>query len=233
MTKGIIIVICLAAALLAYKFVYAVDKSPLITASIQKNMTPDDALRRLIAGNKRFVNREPMQTDFIKKAKLTAEGQYPAAIVLSCIDSRVPIEIVFDQNIGNAFVTRTAANVINDDILGGLEFATQVAGAKLIVVMGHDACGAVRGACANVKLGHLTQLLAKIQPAVNEAKNKFGKEACESETFINAVATYNVHNVVQMIKEKSPIIAQLLKEQKIKIVGAMYHLSTGKVEFLN
>ncbi|OGT39494.1 MAG: hypothetical protein A3F12_03010 [Gammaproteobacteria bacterium RIFCSPHIGHO2_12_FULL_38_14] len=213
-------------------FSYALE-SPLITAAMQNKMTPDDALHRLQLGNQRFVKGKPLETDFIKKAQLSASGQYPVSVILSCIDSRVPPEIVFDQNIGNVFVARAAANVISDDVLGGLEFATQVSGAKLIVVMGHDACGAIRGACENVKLGYLTQLLAKIQPSIRQTTTNLGKKDCQSAQFINQAAAENVRHIVKMIPEKSQVIRQLVKEGKVKIVGAMYELHTGRVVFLN
>jgi len=212
---------------------FASSEAPLITQSIQKQLTPKEVLQRLMQGNQRFVKQQQIPTDFIKKAKLTASGQYPAAVILSCIDSRVPPEIIFDQNVGNIFVTRVAANVLNSDVLGGLEFATAAAGAKLIVVLGHDSCGAVRGACENVKLGHLTQLLAKIQPAVKQATNAWGKKACGNPKFIDAIAADNVRNVVRQIPQESPIIAELIKEGKVKVIGAMYHLSTGRVTLVS
>ena len=149
-----------------------------------------------------------------------------------CIDSRVPPDIIFNQNVGSIFVTRVAANVINKDVLGGLEYATQVAGAKLIVVMGHEDCGAVKGACNNVTLGNLTQLLNKIQPAIREATITLGKKDCHSEKFINVAAEDNVRHVVAMIPIESLVIRKLQHAGKIKIVGAMYHLKTGKVTFL-
>ncbi len=211
----------------------AVSEAPLITASIQKELTPDQMLNRLIAGNKRFIKHQRLPTDLIKKAELSAKGQYPGAIVLSCIDSRIPPEIVFDQNVGNIFVTRIAANVFDSDVLGGMEFSTKVAGAKLIVVMGHDACGAVRGACQDVKLGHLTALLAKVQPAIVQATKTLGKKDCNSEKFIDTAAADNVRNVVKMIPKESPVIRELIQEGKLKIVGAMYDLQTGKVVFFN
>lgn len=231
-------IVILLSLLFVAQFVYSVEiyaakNAPLVTASIQQQLTPDQVLQRLKLGNERFVKQQQTPTDYIKKAKLTAKGQHPAAVVLSCIDSRVPPEIVFDQNIGNIFVTRVAANVINQDVLGGLEFATQVAGAKLIVVMGHDSCGAIRGACENVKLGHLSQLLAKIQPAIKQTTTSFGKKECNNSQFINMAAANNVRNVVKMIPEESPILRQLVKEGKLKIVGAMYHLNTGKVTWLS
>lgn len=211
----------------------ASDDAPLMTAAIQEKLTPDQALSRLMQGNQRFVSHQYMVTDVLKKVRLSAKAQYPAAVVLSCIDSRISPEIVFDQSIGNIFVTRVAANVINADVLGGLEFATRLSGAKLIVVMGHDACGAIKGACQNVELGNLTQLLSKIQPAINEATTALGKKDCDDEKFINTAAADNVRLVMKMIPEQSPVIRELVKTGKIKIVGAMYHLSTGKVEFFD
>lgn len=234
MHKQFMIFSTMLLALLSYStMTLGYDKSPLITATLQKTITPDDALRRLTLGNQRFINQEPIKTDFLMKARLTADGQYPAAVVLSCIDSRVPPEIIFDQNIGNVFVTRVAANVINPDIIGGIEYATAVAGAKLIVVMAHESCGAVKGACDDVKLGHLTEVLAKVQPAISQTMATLGKKDCKSAQFINTVATNNVRAVIKMIPEQSSVIRQLVKEGKVKIVGAMYHLYTGKVTFFS
>ncbi|OGO93876.1 MAG: hypothetical protein A3F10_04890 [Coxiella sp. RIFCSPHIGHO2_12_FULL_42_15] len=211
--------------------VFAFSEAPLLTAEMQAKMTPDDALTRLKAGNQRFVNNVPLPTNLIKKARLSAKGQYPSAVILACMDSRIPTEIVFDQNIGNIFVTRVAANIISDAILGGLEFATKVSGAKLIVVLGHDSCGAIKGACQNVQLGHLTEVLAKIQPAIQKTKATLKKQNCNDLDFINLAAKNNVRFVIKRIPKRSPIIQTLIKEGKIKIVGAMYHLSTGRVEF--
>lgn len=213
----------------------SVTHAPLVTAEKQAELTPDQVIERLKAGNERFVKGKRFESDLIKKAQITAkEGQHPAAIVISCIDSRVPPEIVFDQNIGNMFVSRVAANVIDDDQLGGAEFATKVAGAKVLLVMGHDACGAVHGACANVKMGNLTQLLDKVQPAVDEvAKKHDGTRDCDDEDFVDEVAAQNVRNVVQEIPKRSPVLAKLQKEGKLKIIGAMYELKSGKVTFLD
>lgn len=140
---------------------------------------------------------------------------------------------MFDQAVGNIFVTRIAANVLNADVLGGMEFATKLAGAKLVVVMGHDSCGAVAGACVDAKLGHLSQLLNKIKPAIEQAKKQYGKLECNNPQFIDTAATDNVRNVVSDIKKRSPVLDALIKKGKLKIVGAMYHLSTGKVTFLS
>ncbi|OGT39951.1 MAG: hypothetical protein A3E81_02205 [Gammaproteobacteria bacterium RIFCSPHIGHO2_12_FULL_36_30] len=206
--------------------------TPLVTKTIQKKFTPDDALQRLIRGNERFVNQKQHKIDFLEHAESTAQSQHPIAIILSCIDSRVPPEIIFDQNVGNIFVTRVAANVIDKDVLAGMEYATKVTGAKLIVVLGHGSCGAVKGACEKVELGHLTQLLNKIQPAISDATKTFGKKECNNSKFINAAAEDNVKRVVKLIPMQSPLIQELVKTDQVKIVGAMYHLRTGKVTFL-
>lgn len=204
----------------------------LITAPLQQKLTPDDALNRLITGNERFTQNKRHKINYLKIVRLSAQSQHPIAIILSCIDSRVPPEIIFDQNVGNVYVTRTAANVINKDVLAGMEYATKVTGAKLIVVLGHQSCGAIKGACENVKLGNLTQLFDKIQPAIQQTEKKFGKKDCHDSQFINLAAENNIKNVIAAIPKESAVIQQLLNEHKVKIVGAMYNLSTGKVVFL-
>ena len=209
-------------------------EAPLVTKAIQAEMRPEQALERLMVGNERFVKRRRAgQQNYIKKAKLTASGQYPAAVVLSCIDSRVPPEIVFDQGVGNIFVTRVAANVLSKDVLGGMEYATAVVGAKLILVMGHEGCGAVTGACNDVKLGNLTSLLKKIKPAVKEASEEMKTHDCANSVFIDKIAEDNVVDVVGAIPKKSSVIRELLKEKKVKIVGAMYDLDTGRVSIVS
>ena len=211
---------------------FANTHAPLVTAHIQNKITPDEVMHRLIIGNERFTTNQRHKIDYLKKARISADKQHPVAIVLSCIDSRVPPEIIFDQNVGNIFVTRVAANVVNQDVLGGMEYATHVTGAKLIVVLGHESCGAIKGACENVRLGNLTQLLNKIQPAIHEAENTLGKKDCHDSNLINLAAEDNVRHVINEIPKESPVIAQLVKSGEIEIVGAMYHLSTGKVSFL-
>ena len=209
-------------------------KAPLMTAAIQAEMTPEQALERLMKGNERFVRRHRgAQQNYIKKARLTAGGQHPAAIVLSCIDARVPPEIVFDQGVGNIFVTRVAANVLNKDVLGGMEYATAAVGAKLIVVMGHDSCGAVTGACKGLKLGNLTSLFRKIRPAVKEAGREMKTHDCTDSAFIDRIAEKNVANVARAIPKKSPVIGKLVEDGRVKIVGAMYDLATGKVSIVD
>lgn len=212
---------------------YSEDTAALVTAQKQQIITPQTALTRLERGNARFASGHAIDIDYLKKARLTATGQHPFAVILSCMDSRVPPEVVFNQPIGNLFVTRTAANVINSGILGGLEFATKVSGAKLIVVMGHDSCGAIRGACENVKLGNLTSLLNKVQPAIDKTVTQYKKRECQNRQFINDAAKNNVLYVMKIIPKQSPVIRELMKTGQVEIIGAMYDLSTGRVSFFN
>jgi carbonic anhydrase len=190
-------------------------------------MTPAAALARLREGNARFVANAPQAHDWAKSVAATASGQYPFAAVLSCMDSRAPAEIVFDQGLGDVFSIRVAGNVVNDDELGSLEYAAKV-GAKLIVVMGHTHCGAVHGAVEGVELGNLTGLLAKIQPSVTAAHCTDKKsEACQQ-----SVAEENVRESMREIRARSPYLAKALEAGKVELVGAMYDVSTGKVAFL-
>lgn len=195
--------------------------------------TPQEELAALKEGNERFINSEKAGHDFHYQINKTKDGQKPYAVILSCLDSRVPPEIVFDQGIGEVFVARIAGNIENDDILGSMEFGTAVTGAKLIVVMGHTKCGAVKGACQNVKLGHLTAVLDKIQPAVAQVKKSNPKFNPESYDDVDHVSEANVMLTVENIRKKSPIIRDLEAKNKIRLVGAMYDISTGKVTFLD
>lgn len=197
------------------------------TQESQAAMTPDKALNRLKAGNARFVSNTTKKRDWSAKVMATASGQYPFAAILACMDSRAPIEIVFDQGVGDVFGVRVAGNVVNDDELGSLEYAAHV-GTKLIVVLGHTGCGAVKGAIDDVKLGNLTGLLAKISPAIEAASCSTSKDdAC-----VTKVATENVLQSMKEIRDKSPYLKKYLDEGKVKQVGAMYDLATGKVTFL-
>lgn len=193
--------------------------------------TPEQALSRLTQGNQRFVTGQMKQMDLLKMVKKSQAGQYPSAIVLSCIDSRVPVEIVFDQGVGNVFVARTAGNVLSDDTVAGLEYATNVVGSKLIVVMGHEGCGAVGAACKGVKMGHITALLDKIQPAVSDAHRVDENGRCDDDVFVNEITSINAKNIAKEITSISPIIKKLVDDKKVKIVSAMYHTDTGKVDF--
>ncbi|CQJ05558.1 MULTISPECIES: carbonic anhydrase [Yersinia] len=194
------------------------------------NLTPDQIVNGLKEGNKRFTSGKMQQHDYLAQKQSSADGQYPAAVILSCIDSRAPAEIIFDTGIGEAFNARIAGNVSNDDLLGSLEFACAAAGAKVILVMGHTACGAVRGAIDGVEMGNLTGLLDKIKPAI-ELTQFDGEKSGKNEKYVDAVAISNVKNTMNDIRKNSEIIKKLEKEGKVKIVGSMYHLNGGKVEF--
>ncbi len=221
------------ALLIFTSFAFAAGEPPALNAEMQKNITPDQTLQRLISGNAYFINHETITKNYRQNKRLTAAAQYPAAVVLSCMDSRVPPEVVFNQNIGDIFVLRSAGNVVDSDVLGGMEYATKVVGAKLIVVMGHDSCGAVAGACKNVEMGNLTQLVEKIDPAIATAKKSLNTQNCDSDELINTAARDNVLNMIQEIQKRSPIIRELIKHGQVKIVGAVYRVATGKVSFLN
>jgi carbonic anhydrase len=193
-------------------------------------LTPDQIINGLKEGNKRFISGKMQQHDYLAQKQSSADGQYPAAVILSCIDSRAPAEIIFDTGIGEAFNARIAGNVANDDLLGSLEFACAAAGAKVILVMGHTACGAVRGAIDGVEMGNLTGLLDRIKPAI-ELTQFDGEKNGRNEKYVDAVAISNVKNTMNDIRKNSEIIKKLEKEGKVKIVGSMYHLNGGKVEF--
>jgi len=203
-------------------------------ANTQTALSPQDAVQLLKDGNARFVAGEPIQRDLHSQVKQTATGQYPFAAVLSCIDSRIPTEIIFDQGIGDIFNARIAGNFINEDILGSLEFACKLAGSKVIVVMGHTSCGAVKGACDHAELGNLTQMLAKINPAVEAVTTAPTEDRSSANLeFVNQVAEKNVDFAIEEIKLKSPVLLEMLQQGAIEIVGAMYDVKTGSVSFLN
>lgn len=193
-------------------------------------LTPDQVLEELEAGNKRFREGKMHRHDYLAQKRATLEEQYPSAIVLSCIDSRAPTEILFDTRIGESFVTRVAGNVSNEDILGSMEYACNVAGAKLIVVMGHTSCGAVKGAIGDVKLGNLTELLDKIKPAIDKTEFE-GERVATNHAFVDKVAKTNVQLTINRIRQGSSVLSGLEKEGKIKIAGAMYNLKGGQVDF--
>ena len=197
------------------------------TRDSQAAITPAQALERLEAGNARFVSNTAKARDWSAKVAATASGQFPFAAVLACMDSRAPLEIVFDQGLGDIFGVRVAGNVVNDDELGSLEYAAKV-GVKLILVMGHTRCGAVQGAIDHVELGKLTGLLAKIRPAIDAA----GCRASNDEACMTKVAEQNVRHSIQEIRTGSPYLASRLDEKKLELRGAMYDVSTGRVTFL-
>lgn len=194
-------------------------------------MTPDQVIDMMKRGNARFRAGKPQKHDYLAQKRSSALGQYPAAVILSCIDSRAPAEIILDTGIGETFNGRIAGNISNNDLLGSMEFACAAAGAKVILVMGHTACGAVAGAIDNVQLGHLTGLLDVIKPAV-EATKYTGDRSGKNAQFVDAVARTNVQLTVEAIRKNSPILAGLEKEGKIKIVGSMYDLSNGMLTFM-
>lgn len=202
------------------------------TAASQAAIAPADALELLQAGNARFVAGEMLQRDLGDQVAATAAGQYPHSIVLGCIDSRVPPELVFDQGLGDIFSPRIAGNVVTPELLGSMEFAAAVAGSRAIVVLGHTECGAVKGACDGVELGNLTSNLAHLHPAVAAVPVTEGPRDSSNTAWVNAVAHENVAQTVQRILEESPLLKGLVDEGKLLVVGAMYDVATGKVEFL-
>lgn len=195
---------------------------------ILHQLTPELALQKLIEGNLRFQKSEHINRDFMQETREAAAEQYPFAIILGCIDSRVPVEILFDQGVGDLFVTRIAGNFENDDILASLEFACEVVGSKLIMVLGHEDCGAIKAACDGINVGHLSGLITNIKPAITRTKI-VGDVTSENKNYINDVAKTNVQLTIQRIREKSDIINKLEQHGKIKIVGAYYNLDLGKV----
>ncbi len=202
------------------------------TAQTQSTITPQQAINLLKTGNQRFIKNKSLKRELLKQIEETAEGQYPFAAVVSCIDSRIPTEVVFDQGIGDIFNARVAGNIVNEDILGSLEFACKISGSKAIVVMGHTSCGAVKGACDNAKLGNLTQMLDKIKPAI-ELTPTADNETRDSnnDDFVNMVASKNVELTIQNIKKKSEVLNNMHQLGEIAIIGAMYDVNTGKITF--
>jgi carbonic anhydrase len=194
-------------------------------------LSPDQIIDALKQGNERFRNGKMRGQDYLAQAKASAPGQYPVAAILSCIDSRAPAEIILDAGIGDVFNARVAGNIVNDDMLGSLEFACALAGAKVIVVMGHSACGAIKGAIDDAKLGELTGLLAKIKPAI-QATQYTGERSSKNYAFVDEVAKSNVRLGLDEIRQRSDVLAGLEKDGKIKLTGAMYSLASGEVDFL-
>lgn len=213
--------------------VVAINNAITQTKGSQSLIHPAVALDLLKSGNDRFVNQVPLNRDLLMQVQETTTGQYPYACILSCIDSRIPTEIVFDQGVGDIFNARVAGNFVNEDILGSMEFACKLAGSKVIVVMGHTSCGAVKGACDHAELGNLTQMLAKIQPAVDAVATEAGVErSSKNLAFVNAVSAENVLQTVEAIKAKSNVLREMYENGEIDIVGAMYAVESGKVSFL-
>jgi carbonic anhydrase len=208
---------------------------PTQTAESQSKLSPKEAIQLLKEGNKRFISREMRERDLLAQVEETSKGQFPFACVVGCIDSRVPVSSIFDQGIGSLFVATVAGNIINEDILGSLEFGCAAAGSKAIVVLGHTSCGAVKGACDGVELGNLTSLLSKINASVKETiePNDPTMRNSSNLQFVNEVAKNNVLRSVENIRVKSNVLRGLEEEGKITIAGAMYDVSTGEVSFLD
>lgn len=202
-----------------------------LTKELQDAITPEMALNLLKEGNHRFMNNLKANRNLLEQANETSDGQHPFAIILSCIDSRTSAELIFDQGLGDIFSVRIAGNIINEDILGSMEFACKVAGAKIIAVLGHTKCGAVKGACDHVEMGNLTALLSKIQPAVYDEKTELQNRNSNNSDFVEKVAVINVKKSVQAIVERSPILKDMLANGEIKLIGGGHDISTGEVTF--
>jgi carbonic anhydrase len=203
-----------------------------LTKEQRDSMTPSQVIDELKKGNERFRTGKMASRDYVAEKRSSAAGQYPAAVILGCLDSRVPAEIVFDAGIGDVFVGRVAGNVVNDDMLGSMEFGCAVSGAKVVLTLGHTACGAVKGAIDDVVLGNLTGLLARIKPAIPATKVD-GEKSSKNAAYVNAVARTNVVLGLAEIRQRSPILEGLEEKGSVKIAGAMYDLATGAVEFVS
>ena len=208
------------------------DLTKALTAETQAAMTPRQVIQLLKDGNQRFLDGTPLERNFMAQVRETSEGQFPMAAILGCIDSRVPHEIVFDKGVGDVFSARVAGNFVNTDILGSLEFATAAAGAKVIVVLGHTSCGAVKGACDGVELGNLTSTLANISPAIYRVGDSIeGEQSSSNKAYVEAVAHANVELTVRNMVERSRVLYELVESGDLIIVGAMHDVASGRVEF--
>ena len=206
------------------------SRSGSLTKELRDSMSPAQVIHELKKGNERFRTGKLTQRDYLAEKRASAGGQYPAAVVLGCLDSRVPTEIIFDTGIGDVFIGRVAGNIVNDDMLGSMEFACGVSGAKVVLVLGHTACGAVKGAIDDVVLGNLTGLLARIKPAIPATKFD-GDKSSKNAPYVDAVARTSVLLALEEIRRRSPILEDLEKKGSIKIIGAMYDLFSGMVDF--
>ncbi len=204
-----------------------------MTKKTQGEMTPDQALASLKSGNERFVGGRLLERDLMAQVRATASGQFPFAVVLGCIDSRVPPELVFDQGIGDIFSPRIAGNFAKTDIIGSLEFTTKLAGAKLIVVLGHSDCGAIMGACDGAQLGNLTHTLSNLAPAVYAAKGIPGDQSSKNAAFVSEVTRQNVRLTVRALTDRSSVLAGLVEAGNLRTVGAIHDVGTGRVRFLD
>jgi carbonic anhydrase len=222
----------IAGSLLTLDRAFAADQCAALTQERQAALSPDDALAKLKAGNERFASRNMRNCDLLEQVRATSSGQFPSAVIVGCIDSRVPPELVFDQRIGDIFSARIAGNIVNDDIVGSSEFATKLSGAKLIVVLGHSECGAVKGAIDGAELGELTQLLAKIRPAVDACKDAPGDHTSKNKDFVQQVAIANARLAAETLTKTSGVLRDLVAAKQLNIVSAMHDVATGRVTFL-
>ena len=207
-------------------------KEKVLTEEQQKALTPDLIIQSLKEGNKRYMNNDLTLRDHSALVRDAVEGQYPKAVILSCVDSRIPVEDVFDKGIGDLFVGRVAGNFVNEDLLGSMEFGCKVSGAKLILVLGHESCGAIKSAIDNVELGNITAMLAKIKPAIAKSQDFKGDKTSKNDEFVEHVAKTNVLETIENIKARSPILKEMANKGEIKIIGAYYDLHSGEVIFL-
>jgi carbonic anhydrase len=202
-----------------------------LTKEIQTAISPNMALELLKDGNKRFVSNLKVNRNLLQQANETSDGQHPFAVILSCIDSRTSAELIFDQGLGDIFSVRIAGNIVNEDILGSMEFGCKVAGSKIIVVLGHTKCGAVKGACDHVEMGNLTALLTKIRPAVDDEQSTTENRNSSNNEFVENVSVINVKRTVKSIVERSPILKEMIEKGEIGIVGGTHDITTGLVTF--
>ena len=202
-----------------------------LTKEVQEAITPHQALELLKEGNRRFINNLKINRNLLQQANETSDGQHPFAVILSCIDSRTSAELIFDQGLGDIFSVRIAGNIINEDILGSMEFGCKVAGAKIIVVLGHAKCGAVKGACDHVEMGNLTALLTKIRPAVDDENTITENRNAGNPEFVERVAAINVKRTVHAIMERSTILKEMIEKGQIGIVGGTHDITTGAVNY--
>jgi len=223
----------LAVAAPTFSKAFAADQCTTVTRERQAALSPDDVLKELKAGNERFVSQNMRNCDLLGQVRVTATGQFPHAMVIGCIDSRVPPELVFDQRIGDIFSARIAGNIVDDHIIGSAEFATKLAGAKAIVVLGHSECGAIKGAVDGAKLGKLTQLLHQIKPAVDASRNAPGEHTSKNKVFVQEVANANAKLAARNLQRESAVLRDLVKQNQLKIVAAMHDVSDGRITFID
>jgi carbonic anhydrase len=209
------------------------EDSPVTTQTLQGQLSPTEVIARLKLGNKRFCGGNALRRNYRFQVEETATAQHPLAVVLSCIDSRAPVELIFDQGVGDLFIARIAGNIINEDILASLEFACSYAGSKLIVVMGHSRCGAVTAACQHVRQGHLEVLFSKLEALVHEGEKRFGSENEHFDKLVSWVTEQNVARVAEAITERSVVLNRLIESSKLKICQALYMVETGEVKFIS